>query len=277
MIRSIPEFFATCKSLVANCGGLSFRGRRFAGHLRATVDEDQHIEIMHALILPNGVRKTTNYARNHEAIVDVINKYGVQLASSIRVIDIGCSSGIDAIQTQRALDKLGHEVCQYVLGDLYSEILIDPTGNFVYDSFGNPLQIKLGPFFYSINFSYSFAFQKLLCIPQRLLSIALKPLIPCAHSDCVTKGLINVASQRPFEVKCVDVFRRLPQSSEDIQAYDFVICLHLLVRRYFDPATIERGVENLKEYVAEGGFLAVGDREDPKLYQRKNNQFFQLR
>ncbi len=59
----IPNFLAKCKNVAANCGGLNLRGRRFAGHLRDAVDERRHVEIMHSLILPNGVRKTTNHAQ----------------------------------------------------------------------------------------------------------------------------------------------------------------------------------------------------------------------
>lgn len=264
------------KSIFSNCGGFNFRGSRFAGCLGNNVDHKQHIQILHSLILSNGVRKTTTYARNHLAISKAVESVRVKIPQEIKIIDIGSSSGIDATETLSALQGLGHKIEKYVLGDLYSSILISPNGRYVYDNFGQLLQVKIGPFFFSINFSYNFKFQKPFYIPQRVLSRVLLRISPPICNECVSQSLMRVSDREVFQTKQVDVFESLKPSGCDNNQYDIVICLHLLVSRYFDTETINLGILNLKQYVKEGGILIVGDRESPKVFQRIHGGYSML-
>jgi hypothetical protein len=97
------------KAALGNSGGFNW-SERFAGEIaRPHVDR---VAILHSLILSNGVRKTTNYHRNSLVIQRVI---AYLPTSHLRVLDVGSSSGADALDT---LKSLGPRCTEYVLADL---------------------------------------------------------------------------------------------------------------------------------------------------------------
>ena len=51
-------------------------------------------------------------------------------------------------------------------------------------------------------------------------------------------------------------------------SFDLVICMHLLVPRYFTPEQIASGITNLSNALAPGGTLIVGATEHFRIVQR---------
>lgn len=262
------------KSALANCGGISFRSRRFAGRLASPVGSRERIEIMHALIMPNGVRKTTNTARNTSTIERIVQQHGRVLPPAATVIDVGCSAGVDSVSTLACLRK-NRQVARYVLADLYTAVLVDPASGMVYDEAGAPLQRRIAGGFFSFNFSYNYGWQRVLHLPYVALARFLREAAPkpggglkkvILMTDELLEDGVPVA---PFEVRTLDVF----EAPKEEERFSLVICLHLLVKRYFSAERIEFGIGNLKRYVADNGILIVGDCESPRVFVRENGVF----
>jgi SAM-dependent methyltransferase len=168
-------------------------------------------------------------------------------------------------------------VKRYVLADLYPGVHYDSQSGVVYDEDGHPLQFSFGPFgFFSFHFSHNFAWQVPLSLAERILARSVKSLVPEPGATTelllADPSLMDAAGSLlpPFELVRFNVF----ESKLDSE-FDLVVCLHLLVERYFDERTIDRGIANLKELVAPGGLLVVGDLEAPKVWRKKSNGEFE--
>jgi hypothetical protein len=117
------RFRATLAWIFANGGGRNSAGR-FAGNLvRTDLSPEELQRIYHALILPNGVRKTSHRARNTEQLRQCLVSREIALPQRLRVLDMGSSLGADALATADLLRAQGHELAEYVLGDLHPRIL----------------------------------------------------------------------------------------------------------------------------------------------------------
>lgn len=265
--RILPE---SIKGAVSNCGGSNPRHDRFAGHLaKRDVPEEQYLAICHALIFPNGVRKTTSPGRNTELVKSVLDRGFLELKPEMRVLEAAASAGLDAISTHALLSERCR-VTEYVLGDLHTHVLYDRARGLVFDEDGHLLQVDRRRSFVAMNFSYAYDFQRWTNLPKQVLPFYLGrrhgdafggardlERVPIAHP-----ALRIGAAGSPFEVRRMDVFEPIEG------AFDLIVCLHLLVPQYFDWPTIERGIANLASALAVGGTLITGSKEYPRVIRR---------
>lgn len=247
------------KAALSNSGGFNWKSERFAGEI-ARPDVDR-VAILHSLILSNGVRKTTNYHRNSSVVQRVIASMP---HSNLRVLDVGSSSGADALDT---LNSLGPRCTEYVLADLFSQIFVDPSGRLIFDEDMKLIQARLPKGFISFHYSYAFKWQRYLHLLSEMMLRQIATLVPTPR-DLSPVSLLEPALLDDSRVRSerFDVFKSF------VGEFDLVICLHLLVPRYFTTTQIEAGIANLKHSLAEGGLLVVGDAENPQIFRRKDGK-----
>ncbi len=265
----VPE---SVKGAIASCGGWDPRGHRFAGNLaRPDLTEQEFLGICDALILPNGTRKTTGPARNRLLLTQLCDRGLLAHAATphVRVLDVGASAGLDALSNLEILSSVT-KVDEYVLGDLHTAVLYDRARGLVFDEDGNLLQVRRGRGYVAMHFSYAFEFQRFTHAPKKLRPFVmrhstakdLRPPPDAERLPIVHPALRLGAPDSPFRVRRMDVFAPVPDR------FDLVICLHLLVSRYFSPSKIEEGEKNLARALNVGGTLVVGSREDFRLVTR---------
>jgi hypothetical protein len=262
--------------LVGATGGLDARPSRFAGRLRESdLSTDEFIAIYNSLIFRNGVRKTTEPARNVAIIRRLIDDGWLMLPSSVTVLDLGASAGLDALSTYRCLTEVV-KVDSYVLGDLFTEIWIDRSGRNVYDQDGVLIQRRLPFGFVNRFFSAANRYERLAMLPQQFLAAMATVQRRAAPADAERIALVHpdLRAERdaPFSVQRMDVFADLPPDS-----YDLIICMHLLVPRYFSPAAIEAAHVNLRRATRVGGTVVTGSAEDVKLIRRISDRDYEVR
>jgi hypothetical protein len=265
------------KGVVSNCGGKNPRHERFAGHLaRRGIPDEQYVAICHALIFPNGVRKTTSPGRNTELVKSLLDRGILRLAPRVRVLEAAASAGLDALPTHELLAQRC-AIDAYVLGDLHTHVLYDRPRGLVFDEDGKLLQVDRKNHFVSINFSYAYPFQRWATLPMRLRPFLLEqkrensfgsggPLerIPIAHP-----ALRIDEPGTPFTVRRMDVFEPVDGR------FNIIICLHLLVPQYFSAEVISRGIKNLASALDVGGTLVTGSREYPRVITRTSESTFE--
>lgn len=266
MRLSFDRASSALRGAVANCGGINLRPSRFAGRLAEEAPtEDGLLGVLHSLILPNGVRKTTSRGRNASLIESLAGDGRLGAPRRRRVLEIGASAGLDALATVPVLERFGG-VDRYVLGDVCPHVLYDRTRGLIFDEDGALLQVRIPGGFVSMHFAYNYAFQRWTELPAHVPPLLLRAAdlrldrarverIPLVHPD------IRLEETSLFELKRLDVFDRELGRALASATFDLVICMHLLVPRYFDVATIDRGVANLRSLLAPGGHLLVGANE----------------
>jgi SAM-dependent methyltransferase len=270
----VPESVA---GALANCGGTNRDGRRFAGRLLdPSLTEDEYLAICHALIFPNGVRKTTRPQRNADILRTHALRDFLSDGAHIRVLDIGASVGLDAVASC-ALLRERYVVDEYCLGDLHTGLLYDRQRGLVFDEDGQLLQVLRGRSFVSMNFAYNYAFQRVTSLPKRLRPWVLgrgvrssdsRELIPIPlfHPGL---GLNSAAS--PFTARRMDVFAPIEDS------FDLIICMHLLVPRYFSKRQIDAGVQNLARALRVQGTLVAGATERFRVVRRVSADHYETK
>lgn len=262
--------------LFANCGGWNPRSSRFAGSLATgTVDDEQLLAICHSLIFPNGVRKTTSGSRNVTTLNKLLDDGLLPLKADLDVLDIGASIGLDATSTLRLLETR-NTVRSYTLGDRYASILYDRRRNAVFDEDHHLLQVRRHLGFTSVNFSYNEPAQKLINLPKRLRPWLIERQLQFEdHPDVLRIPLVHPSirldGRSPFKLRSVDVFEPIDET------YDLIICMHLLVPRYFSAETIALGEKNLASSLRVGGALVVGASEAGRVYVRTSESSYDIR
>jgi len=268
--RYVPE---TIKNALSNCGGVNRRPERFAGRLLdQDLDDEQYVAILHSLIFPGGIRKTTNRARNLEILREAANRNLLPRKSRLRVLDVGAGAGLDAMSTFAFLRQY-YEVEKYALGDLFTAVLYDEGRGLVFDEDGNLLQVLCGRKFVSIHFSYNYGFQRVTNLFKRIHAKRLSkrylfdPLtvvrIPLVHRE-----LDVTSSASPFRLERMSAFELLKEK------FDLIICMHLLVRRYFSEDRIAVANENLSQGLNAGGTLISGTADTVTIVQRVGAESF---
>lgn len=273
-LKRLPE---ALKATLSNCGGRNPRHERFAGHLaRRDIPEEQYVAICHALIFPNGVRKTTSPRRNTELVKSLLDRGMLQLAPRMRVLEAAASAGLDALSNHELLAERC-AIDQYVLGDLHTHVLYDRKRGLVFDEDGTLLQIDGKTHFVSINFSYRYPFQKWVTLPMKLRPFLLEqrrensfgPADPLERIPIAHPALRIDEPGTPFTVRRMDVFEPIDGR------FELIICLHLLVPMYFPPETINRAIKNLASALEVGGTLVTGSREYPRVIRRTSASAFE--
>jgi hypothetical protein len=270
----IPQSVA---GALANCGGTNFRRERFAGNLaNGALSDEEYLYIFHSLIFPNGVRKSTSQGRNTEILARLIDQGELVVPARPRVLDIAASMGIDAKSTLSLLNRKT-PVERYVLGDLYTQIFYHPTRGLVFDEDRRLIQVRGRLSFTAIYFAYNYWFQRFTNLPKRVRPWLLRQSYRFPDDDGLVRiplihPSIDVESDgSPFRLKRLDVFKPLGER------FDLIICMHLLVPRYFDSETLERGVDNLARHLNVGGSLLVGATDGYRLVTRTGEDAFSTR
>jgi len=268
---SFLSFMRRAKSILTNCGGRNARTNRYAGRLVASLPDEEFVAICHCLIFENGTRKTTERCRNLGILQDKLNGRLNESKSRLSVLDAGASIGLDSLATIDWLQSR-HSLQSYVLGDLYTHILIDENGGFVFDQDGGLLQVKGRSFFTAMNFSFQYGFQKYINLWNFVRTSRLKRtlagrsapdssvLVPLIHPSLKAAPFSGVVSSQR-----VDVFGKISGQ------YDLIVCMNLLVRRYFDTNEIAKGISNLADALAPGGVLVAGANDGGVVFARSSD------
>jgi hypothetical protein len=256
-LRARP-FARRLRWVLSNCGGTNDESR-FAGNLlRGNLSERERLRIYHALIFPNGVRKTSAPARNTRDLRALVDSGHLRLSPALRVLDVGSSLGLDALSTAELLRTRGHEVREFVLGDLYPRVLYDVDRELVFDEDGHLLQVRRKGSFVAVNFAYNHATQRFTHAPKRLYPWLLKRRYSFDRSArMVPIPLVHPlvpldTPSSPFRLRRMNVFEPLGDR------FDLIICMNLLLRRYFGPYAIQRAVENLVAHLEPHGTAVLG-------------------
>jgi hypothetical protein len=251
-------------SALSNCGGTNRSTSRFAGRL---LDEDlterQLGAICHSLIFGNGVRKTTELGRCASLVASELERGSLRTKREMSVLDIGASAGLDALVTRELLASRC-AIKEYVLGDLHTHVLLDQERGLVFDEDHRLLQVRRRFSFVATNFSYNYRFQRLTNLPKRV-----RPwLLARSHRFDASRPVVRVplvdrrVSGDDFRLRRMDVFAPIEAK------FDLIICMHLLVPRYFGPRAIEDGIANLSRALDVGGTLLVGAADRYRVVQR---------
>jgi hypothetical protein len=219
--------------------------------------------IVDALVLPNGVRKTT-YADRQNAVLERVlaDDCCRPDRAELRVLDVPASSGIASLGSLEVLSRQ-YRISRYVLGDLSFEILYDRTRNCVFDDRGNLLQVGTRNGFFSIHRPHRLgvefsALTRCLLLPLEVRAWYLRRRYSfVATNDLVPIGLVHPAVDElvragTFRLKRVDVFEAIEDE------YDLILSFNLLQPNYFSGDQIARGLRTLTGALSEGGILVVG-------------------
>lgn len=271
--RSLPK---RLRHLMNNCGGVNLRGSRYAGILgRGPVSDEQFLAVCHSLIFPNGTRKTTASSRNSATLEQLVTAGKLPLGKDLEVLDVGASIGLDASSTLSLLQSRS-TVRSYTLGDRYPSVLYDRRRDLVFDEDHRLLQVNGRFGFTSIHFSYDFPSQTVINLPKRVRPWLIAKRIQFEdHADVVRIPLIHPSvkldGDSPFRLRRIDVFEPIAET------YDLIICMHLLVSRYFSPERIAHGEANLLRSLRVGGALVVGAAEEGKVIVRTSENEVDVR
>jgi hypothetical protein len=244
--------------------------------------ERQFKGILDALVLRNGVRRSTRPMRQNRILAKVLSDPDCGLhPAAIRVLELPCSTGVAALDNVVTLSGR-YGIHTYVLGDLSFQLYYDLRHECIFDEAFNLLQVKGKKHFFSIyrparsGQRYS-RLSAALLYPFELMSRHLKrryahpdrgTLVPIniLHPDVQTK--VNAGELLPREM---DVFKEIPGR------YDVILCFNLLLRAYFSPDAIAHGVANLTNALDEQGLLIMGDETSFSVARKVDGRLMLIR
>lgn len=237
--------------------------------------------IVDALVMPNGVRKTTYSRRQEEVLAGVLAREAAKLnGRAIRVLDIPSSAGTDSVRSY-AVIRERYPIASYVLGDLCFEIVYDPRRRCVFDDEGNLLQVGLSRQFFSIYRAHASGdlyswLTGILLLPLDTCASYLKRRYPYAESEesirirVVHPDVEALVSEGVFRLAKMDVFGAINGT------YDLILSFNLLQRNYFPPERIALGVENLGRALEEGGLMVIGNTESYVTWRKRGGKLIPL-
>ncbi len=256
---------------------------RFAGELpellekypRADPNERLDIKrqfdaIAEAIVLPNGVRKTTYADRQEAMLKEIFADPACALPDrALGILDIPASTGASSLGA-RALIEKHRPIGRYVLADLAFHLLYDRVRGCVFDATGALLQVKRGRSFESVYLpnvtgAGFTAVTRAALAPltwrgrqlraRYLAADALRlERIPLLHPD-----VLAPTEAGSFIVQEMDVFAPVAGP------FDVILSFNLLQRNYFSEAAIARGTANLGDALAEDGLLVLGSPDEDRL------------
>ena len=215
------------------------------------------LEICHNLVMPNGVRKSTETNRNKPVLEKIIKLLENSNLKEVDILDIGSSIGIDAFYFNKELANI-LTIKSYTLGDLYTELLIDENNKLVYDQEGNLLQILKKGYFYNIYFQYYHKFHKYLNLLNEMRSKYYIYKYKYNINNKYIKYLMVIPEikanneESVFKLKNMNVFETLDMK------YNLIICMHLLNEYYFTKSQIQIAKNNLQKALKPNGILITG-------------------
>jgi hypothetical protein len=268
----------------------TYQAANFAGNLIDLVAEyrngtpadrerlaDRFTAIAEALVMRNGVRKSTHPMRQAAILTKVLSDPTCRLrTAAIRVLDLPSSTGVAALDNFATLSR-HYRIRDYVLGDLFWHVLYDVDRQCIFDEDCNLLQVKLKRRLFSIyrparsGERYT-ALTRCWLLPFELMSRYLKAKYPYVHS----RGIVPIRLLHPdveagiragkLTAKVMDVFKEIGDR------YDVILCFNLLLRRYFPEDRIATGIQNLTHALYEHGLLILGDQESYAVAQKRGGK-----
>jgi hypothetical protein len=232
----------------------------------------RYSSILDALVLPNGVSKSTWANRLGRSLSAVLSAVALPSAE-IRVLDVPSSAGLASLQCL-AIVQQRYRVTSYVLGDKYHELLYDPRRRCVFDGQGNLLQVAFRKYYFSpyrgrVDGNVR-TILKCFRFPHRLATGYLRrryrfrPDFEYRRLLVVHPEVERLLDQRIFQLREMDVFQPIPGR------YDLILSFNLLHRNYFPAETIRAGVDNLAASLSEGGLLVLGNTDSFLALQKQN-------
>jgi hypothetical protein len=248
--------------------------------LRRDVLDRQCDAIADALVMKNGVKKTTYQGRLCSTLAKFLGDDRCALRKpSIRVLDVPSSMGLASLSNLEMLSRR-YLVERYVLGDLHFVIHYDRERECIYDEEGNLLQVKRGKLFFSIYRSHSSgdvytSLTRILLTPFDAFATHLKKRYPYCQSDIVPLSVMHPAVSAKLrngimQLKRMNVFEEIPGT------FDLILSFNLLQRNYFGDEHIARGLNNLQNALAEGGFLVVGDTHAFRVSKKRDGKMVKV-
>ncbi len=233
--------------------------------------------IVDALVMRNGVSKSTHPMRQNRILMKVLTDTGCRLrTSAIKVLELPSSTGVAALDNYAALSQY-YRIRAYVLGDLFFQLRYDTDRQCIFDEEFTLLQVKMKKRFFSIHRPARSGerhtlLTAVLLFPFELVSRYLKAKYAYAEA----RTTIPIPLVHPYvearirtgdlTVKTMDVFHKIGDR------YDVILCFNLLLRRYFPLDQIAQGIENLKDALREDGLLIMGDEESYAVARKRDGQ-----
>ena len=219
--------------------------------------------LANALVLPNGVRRTTYPNRHDQTLRSIFDDEGCRLdRADIRVLDIPSANGVSSLGSYEVLSQR-YRLTRYVLADLLTRTLYDRDRDCIFDEAGNLLQVRRGNRFFSIYRAHHSGepfgrVARAVLSPLEIVSRRLKRQYPFDPQGCLTPILMvhpdveEKIGEGILELKTMDAFGEIEGD------YEIILSFNLLQKNYFPPAVVARGTENLGRALVEGGLLVLG-------------------
>ncbi len=240
-----------------------------AAYVSSSADQRQKLakqfdRIMNALVMKNGVKKTTHQMRQNRILTDVLADANCRLhKSTIKVLEVPSSTGIAALDNFVTLSQY-YRIGAYVLGDLFFHLYYDTDRQCIFDEEFNLLQVKLKKRIFNICRSERSGerhsrLTPVLLFPFELASRYLKEKYVYSETSH-TVPILLLHPDVEARVRSGDMtVRKMDVFNEIGDRYDLILCFNLLHRSYFRQDQIARGIENLKQALQEQGLLIMGD------------------
>lgn len=254
--------------LTRNSGGVNKKLQNFAGRLlQDDLSDEQYYAITSSLIFQNGVRKTTAKNRNLSDLKEVFPNEYRSPSKPIRVLDMGCSIGLASLANYDYLSQF-YDVKEYVLGDLYTELLYDQDAGLIFDQDGNLLQVLRNKDFVSVNFEYWFLVERLKTICAERTANKLRRSCIFNRDKCVKIELLHPRLKETQNGKVFKLERMNVLEPIAGEGFDIILCFFLLVKRYFNEEQLRQAYDNLVNSLNKDGVLVVGESGNIKILRK---------
>lgn len=268
----------------------NFAGNLIAMHAeyarRAPDGRDQMAEsfkgIMDALVLRNGVRKSTHPMRQTRILTKVLSDPACRLhRAAISVLELPSSTGVTALDNLATLSA-HYRIRDYILGDLFFQVLYDVDRQCIFDEDRNLLQVKFKKRFFSIyrparsGERYT-RLTRFWLLPFAVLSRYFRAKYAYAETSTNVPILLvhpDIAAEigaGRLTAKKLDVFEPIGDR------YDVILCFNLLLRHYFPPTRIASAIANLTDALHEQGLLIMGDETSYAVAQKRDGKLVFLK
>jgi hypothetical protein len=252
-----------------------------AGKDRKNELTSQFERIIDALVLPNGVRKTTYSGRHNAALSSVCtNKAHYLNKDPIKILDIPSSVGLSSIDNYGRLSQY-YKISSYTMADQFFEVIFDTKRGCIFDDTGNLLQVRLRKQFFSIYRPHTsgnaFGFiAKLALFPLDIISHRFRSKYK--FEDCsTTTRLLLLHPEADTMVKAGAMHFEKSNIFEKINGrYDIILSFNLLQKNYFPEDRIRTGKNNLIDALSDGGLLIMGSTESYSVTKKEKNQLIRL-
>ena len=238
--------------------------------------------IVDALVMKNGVKKSTHPMRQNRILTNVLSDANCRLpTSAIRVLEVPSSTGIAALDNVATLSQY-YRLRAYVLGDLFFHLHYDTDRQCIFDEDFNLLQVKLKQRFFSIyrasrSGERHSRLSAVLLFPFEFVSRYLRAKYVFSAANNIVPILLvhpdveGKVSAGDLTVKKMDVFDEIGDR------YDLILCFNLLLHDYFPEDQIAKGVENLKNALHEQGLLIMGDEVSFSVARKREGRLVVVR